>query len=847
VTPKDTAGPPQSAQQLLVDVRAGHLDAAYELLGKQAPIKAWREALEHISRQPDDADVELAAHRALRRPKPVVAALLDLVEAVRTSKAAHVAHAISRLRSETDLVGRATAIRDEIRASNDLDTALAREDGWSALYVLLNAPLPDQRDAMTALSSDKASRDLIVVALDTEYQRLLELGREVRWTSGSYRYFLRHALADLALVADTEGRTWDRAFRLLQQQVENPEENQELIDALPASTRRRFLSWGLERENATQHAVRTRFVLRSARDHPKDVERRDVVAVLKVDDPDTRAEALLTAVSLAPDVADVERDIAEWLGKADASSALQLVQALLDVAPSRLRPDLLTAESRQLIADVAQERAPEVARAAAALVDEARDADAVTSAIDMLDRLDVRVGVSPDVYAEVALALMRRIEDDSRWQAAFDRALSSPGVVRGAWSALPKVREPERAHHLRRVLERDSPDEAGHATARLLQDVPETTPALRDVLLDAVFKGALEPDELRTAPESSLRELAVEARVRIEAIERDIELARQALGSGQEDVEQRMRVKLRPIVERAIERAEGNDRLAHDYRRLLPSARHPADAAKDEVAVSIPEPARAELQRVGADLREVDGSWDVEFVERSDDGARIRYLIALDKRTQNQSGEGWPVVLSAYVTALARHGDAASLITELFERGPRMKLVLGLSSDTRRQLLEAAIENGFEVPDAWPGHETLGEWLTDLLRAGPDAAGEQSTSTPLDTLLTARARAGELAELGERTTSLEHEAKLAFVSECRAVFDDLELAIDGYVQLWRALAGLGIAQVEPLGAIVERGTLDPTRHEIVGDANGNTYVVRAAGIAVDGEVVAPARIERLET
>ena len=59
---------------------------------------------------------------------------------------------------------------------------------------------------MAQLSADSDSRELVVSALDGEYQRLLELGRAVRWTSGSYRYFLRHALADLALVADTGGQ-----------------------------------------------------------------------------------------------------------------------------------------------------------------------------------------------------------------------------------------------------------------------------------------------------------------------------------------------------------------------------------------------------------------------------------------------------------------------------------------------------------------------------------------------------------------------------------------------------------------------------------------------------------------
>ena len=64
--------------ELLTKVRAGDNEAAYELLGRQAPVKAWRDALGQLAKTPDQADLEQAAHRSLRRPPEVVSALLDL-------------------------------------------------------------------------------------------------------------------------------------------------------------------------------------------------------------------------------------------------------------------------------------------------------------------------------------------------------------------------------------------------------------------------------------------------------------------------------------------------------------------------------------------------------------------------------------------------------------------------------------------------------------------------------------------------------------------------------------------------------------------------------------------------
>ena len=193
-------------------------------------------------------------------------------------------------------------------------------------------------------------------------------------------------------------------------------------------------------------------MLRSARRYPEDVERSDVVGVLRVEDASTRAEALLSAVALAPDGADVDREIAEWLATVDDAAARRFVEELLKLEPARVRPDLLNASRRVLVAEVGAEESDALARSAAALAEDLRDADAVTGVIDMLDQLDARHGISIDVYVEVAGTLLRRADDDARWRAAFDEWLYEPGAAQGflggpslAVGAGPDPRVPRRS------------------------------------------------------------------------------------------------------------------------------------------------------------------------------------------------------------------------------------------------------------------------------------------------------------------------------------------------------------------------------------------------------------------
>ena len=244
---------------LLDRARRGESAAAYELLARPVGIKTWREAVT-LLRERDDVDLEVVAHRALRRPSEIVVALLDLARVKATPQAAFVARAVSRLRDEATLVTRATDVRGEVLAGLDVPDRLATGEPRDGLYLLVAHDLRDQASLIEDVSRDQDAWALVTGALDIEYQRLLELARTVRWKSGSYRHFLRHSLADLTLVADYGGRTGELAYRLLQQEVDDPAVNEELVDLLPDSTRQRFLKWGIERDNAVAHPARTRFL-----------------------------------------------------------------------------------------------------------------------------------------------------------------------------------------------------------------------------------------------------------------------------------------------------------------------------------------------------------------------------------------------------------------------------------------------------------------------------------------------------------------------------------------------------------------------------------------------------------
>ena len=835
-------------QELIGELRSGRTDAAYELLGRQAPVKAWQEALSVLARAPSSADLELAAHRALRRPPAVVAALLALAEEVGTPQAAFVARAVASLRPEEGLAARADDLRAAILTQHDMEVGLAAEDGLGSLYLILARDLPEEAELVQRLHGDEPSRRLVSRALEQEYQRLLELGRTVRWKSGSYRYFLRHALADIALLAELGGRIGDLSFRLLQQQVETPEENEELISYLPVGTRRRFFGWALQRENANQQPTRTRFVLRVVRQYPDDVDRRAVISALQSKDPDVRIDALVSAVALDPGRSDVDGEIAASIDELDESVARRLLRELFALEPGRLRLDRISASKRHLIVEAGAERPAQVTQQVAALLRELRDVQQVEPLVTLAEEVAAHSAEPDGAFTQIAEVLATRAGADMGWSQAFDHLLAGARLGRAMWSALPDLEGDLQAHVYRRLVMVTEPGRVGPETKQLLERIERVDDALVEAIGAEVLEGALEVDALSATDEAFRARLVERAEEVIVPLEAELARARVLLGQGREQAERDLREGLRPIIERAIERADGNPRLQEDYGRLLPP---PIDAEPPITppAPEVSENTLEELDRVGARTELSGGILHIELTPGDDERSRgqLRYLAVLDQRLSaaGTAPAGTEAVLTAYVEALGRRGDARQLVSDLFERGPLFKLALGLSAGTRSQLVQAAVANGLSITEHWYDDPALGEWLLSLELDGRAARAGQDgkPSTPLAALEHARGLNAEVETARSKTERLLHEAKLAFVGESSRAFEDLELAIDGYIQLWHALSGMGISQVAALGSVVDLEEIDPRRHEIVGDPSSARFVVRAAGIAVDGEVVSKARIE----
>ena len=261
------------------------------------------------------------------------------------------ARAISKLRSEPHLIARASELKEQL-LTKEVDETLSADDGLGALYLILAHDLAEQPTLVKRLSADPKAARMISDALDAEYQRLLELGRTVRWTSGSYRYLLRHSLAHLALLSSAHGRTGQLAYRLLQQQIENPEENDELLDLLPQETRRSFLAWALERENVASYSARTRFVLAVTRRHPTSRTGRSSWRQHGLSPTPNRRRcpphSCRVTDSPRPTLTVTSR-IVWMIFRTDV--ARRLLRGLLRIEPKRVRVDVLSAAARELLTE----------------------------------------------------------------------------------------------------------------------------------------------------------------------------------------------------------------------------------------------------------------------------------------------------------------------------------------------------------------------------------------------------------------------------------------------------------------------------------------------------------------
>jgi hypothetical protein len=109
----------EALRGLALRARGGDRQAAYEILGEQVPTNTWVAVVNALAREPDGVDLEIVAHRTLRRPSvELVLAVLKLARAVGTAQAAFLARTVAALRTEEQVVGEAERLREELSARN---------------------------------------------------------------------------------------------------------------------------------------------------------------------------------------------------------------------------------------------------------------------------------------------------------------------------------------------------------------------------------------------------------------------------------------------------------------------------------------------------------------------------------------------------------------------------------------------------------------------------------------------------------------------------------------------------------------------------------------------------------
>jgi hypothetical protein len=113
----------------------------------------------------------------------------------------------------------------------------------------------------------------------------------------------------------------------------------------------------------------------------------------------------------------------------------------------------------------------------------------------------------------------------------------------------------------------------------------------------------------------------------------------------------------------------------------------------------------------------------------------------------------------------------------------------------------------------------------------------------LESRLIRVARSGRaIADVRGALAGAERAARIAVAEASVATLAEVGALVDAYEQLLRAFADLGIAPAAPIGGELAPTELDSRLHKIAGEASSR-YVVREAGLVVDGEVLVPAIVE----
>lgn len=849
----------RDASALLDAFRSGDVEAGYELLGRGATVK---EVLSGLTLRAPDVSLERVVGSTLRRSSEVVVAVIELAERTATPEAVLVLRAIEELRDDASVVERAARAKAELQERyearlEDPESA----DGRELLHLVLARPIARQKElfALWREAAPSAAR-AVEEAVRTEDERLQQLAKERSYKAGSYLHFLRHALADFVLVSGLGGSLGRRAFALLQRRVEAVDREEALLEVLPDDVRTRYLQWTLDVKNADA-IPRTRFALRMVQERfPELADRATLLALIQRGAPEVALEAARTCLRLDIREAPLDREITHLLDRLAPELARELVRELRE-APGHVRLAELTPEDRGLLFDA---ETPAAAGFASALVEQLpllQSRREVLAILSGLERTELEAEDEEQAF-DAAAALV--VASTSFGSGELASVLEGTRLRAAVWRLLPRVDGGRRAEILEALLEaEDANERAGLALKALAASEPEPREAFAATLVDGVTCGLLDPHEAAEHWPDDLRALALERaeEIRVEAEAEHAELLR-SLEHGEAEYLRDVHASIKPLVERAQTRARGNQRLEEGYSRLLGAlSSAEASGAKTEREARQPRHLASELPaQVQKELESVGGSIEVAdpprlALEASSDSAaaRVRYLGVLDQRVSTAGTAAdlrrtSEALLPAYVRALAQTELVSSVLTNLFEGGPYLPLLVQLSAGTRELLVREAVANGFQPPAQWFDHPALGAWLRGLVGSPPGSAAAETASP--DGLATGFRRAVEACEARVSAREALARQRQAVVAElaraASSVFDEIDALIDSYAQLWHGLSRIGMRQIAPLGVVLERDDVDSELHEVVGEPDRSRFVVRSPGLEVEGMVIARARVEGVD-
>ena len=797
-----------------------------EELGRQIPRERRAQILRRLA-QPGASDVV----RPIARTNfgRVEADALLLVQALERIGTAEALFCLTRLGHGHE----SEVVRSAARRARTREPTGEPED---TTYRLLATPIEQQRRTWEGLGDGpRKGVEARIEALRQE----LEADRSVH--GNSYLATLQRAVNNFPLAAWTGGSLEEVAALRLGQRTTLGEDEVDVLRQMRPERRRSFVSDSLRgREPARAHAALLVFPdsdpdSRLAELAWQWIGRDDQVAV-------AAARALL-ASGLVNEDEEVRR-LVDQAGRTQTAASQRLIESLLDFV-DRL-PALRLNWAEPALQELILEAALTSERRRMGLAELLRR-DLAT--LRKLDDLHVVVGAlnrlcfdeeSRSHDARALLRAARRVgasPRSKRMEKLFQEVLVVRSLREGMWDLF--------AGETEWLQGPDGPPEylLGLALAAVVRAEDEQLALGRigevvlggpsDPLLQHVVQLAHERVIDPTALADQLQEPAIEpalahsSRLRRQNEEELEQLAAQVLTEQDEERQGFMR-EVRPLVERAIAGAKGNDRLEFQYRQLIAAFEHAEGVGSGE-----------ESPRTSA---------TIDFNPHDQFGDPVSALLEYDRRAQSgpkSQRQGAVDRRRVFVHELGRAGIVEGLMEELFEGGPKMRAMARLSGEARRELLDVARERGLEPPTSWFTHPVLGGWLVsvmstqseNLLESGVDARHLLSTS------LGQGARAAQRLNTAHQQKSAQRTAVRSAIARVAApVFEELDSVVFGYARVRRALEEIRWEPAARLGEVLARSQVDPERHQIVG-GTADRYVVRSGGIAVEDRTIVRAIVE----